>query len=119
MDRQFLPRTNGSVRKGAEQLKGLCQMCACFPVGGPLSGVSACFFQVGNGLLDVPCFRVMMGKQFGCRSHPFRESLHQYFRYTRMQVFAPASEQCIVGGLTNERMLELIGSVRRNAAHVN
>src|SRR5436309_12132469 len=61
----------------------------------------------------------MSGEDFGLRLGHRRELLGDRLCHTPMQLSPPTLEERLIGGIVDERMLELIGSLRRNAARVD
>src|SRR5690349_2474050 len=73
---------------------------------------------IKNGLLRQLRFGVVMGQEFGLRLGYFGERLSENIRGAAME-FAPARlEQQLIGGVADQRVLELVGGFRREAPHV-
>src|SRR5215471_19895976 len=64
--------------------------------------------------LDQSAFRTMMREELGLRDHWLWEALLEHLGYASMQLSPRTTQQCAVGGVLHERVLEGVFCVGRS-----
>jgi len=88
-------------------------------VGGALRGAAPGPHPVGDGLLGLPSFRVVVGEKLGLLLRDLRRDLLQDGGALGVELLAPGAQQGAVGGFLDQRVLEHVGGVVRRAALVD
>jgi len=80
-----------------------------FEMSGALGGVPAGLQPLIHRAFEIAACSQMTGEQFGLALDEIGELLLQYCSDASMQFLPPGAQQCAVGGVLHQRVLEEIG----------
>src|SRR5215469_2288439 len=112
---KFSARAVGALRPLSISKQCAAKMFNCFDVGSPMGGLFSCCAPINSGLFRVLGGVAMLGEQLRLVFSNLSELAFECLNDSGVKRASRLAQQCFVCRALDQRMLELVGRMRRHA----